>query len=76
MLDKASEVYHSGIVNRDAQKKFGALVVTEEGIEVMAATDGLRFEYAGRWSEIFKRWAEIDRRVKNRQERAQLQSAN
>ena len=68
MLDKESEIYNSGMLNRDAQKEHLALVVTREGIEVSAATKGLRFEYSDTWEHIRGNWAEADRRLKIRRE--------
>jgi len=67
MLDKVSEAYNSRILDLHAQKKFAAVVITEEGVEIAAASDGFRFEYSGRWRDIQRSWAEIDKKAKARQ---------
>lgn len=69
MLDKASEIYNSGLLNKNAQREFGAIVVTRDGIEVSASTNnGFRFEYANTWEKMRAAWAEMDAGLKVRRQ--------
>ena len=66
MLDRESELYHSGLLARETQKskEHLALIVTREGVEVSAAAKGLRFEYSSTWDKIKSSCVEADRRFK------------
>ena len=68
MLDKESEIYHSGILNLEAQRAHFAFVVTREGVEVSAAKQGLRFEYSDTWEHIRRQWEATDKKRKERRE--------
>lgn len=69
MLDKASEIYNSGLLNRNVQHEFGAIVVTREGLEISAATsNGFRFEYANTWERMRAAWATTDAKLRARRE--------
>jgi len=66
MLDKESEIYHSGMLNVEAQRDHFVVAFTRDGIEVSAATRGLRFEYSDTWHDIREKWATADKKLKER----------
>ena len=64
MLDRESELYNSGLLNRGVQARYGAIAITPEGIEVSAINGGLQVEFSSTWKELGKALSSVDARLK------------
>lgn len=73
MLDRESEIYHSGMLNKDTDQEHLAVVFTRDGVEVSAATKSLRFEYGGRWGSIRREWDRAEETIQARREAVRKQ---
>lgn len=70
MLDRESEMYHSGLLDRGTDQEHLALVLTRDGVEVSAATKNLRFEYGSRWDSVRREWERAEQHLQARREAA------
>lgn len=73
MLDRESEIYHSGLLTAMPEQEHLAVVFTRDGVEVSAVTKTLRFEYGNRWSSVRQGWEQVEEKVQSRREAVRKQ---
>lgn len=74
MLDRESELYHSGILNDQRSEEHAAVVITRKGVEISATSKGLQLNYSSTWRDMIKSWEEIDQATRARTDQLQKRS--
>lgn len=74
MLDRESELYHSGLLSDQVSTDHAAVVITRTGVEISAASAGFRLNYASTWRDMIKKWDELDQATRDRRSRLQSRS--